>query len=383
MVFGGRSTEHQISCISAGSVLRALDPAVFEVVPVGITAEGQWVLVDTDPEKLAITGGALPSVRSSGGTALVWTADPSRALSVHEPGQVPEVLGEVDVVFPLLHGPYGEDGTIQGLLELAGVPYVGSGVLASAAAMDKAVTKVLVAAAGITQAPYVVVTDRDWMFDRSAALDAVQMLQLPVFVKPARAGSSVGISRVTDWADLEAAIVEARGHDPKVVVEAGVRGREIECGVLARLDGRGPEASVCAEISVKGDHEFYDFEAKYLDDITELAVPADLPDEVADRVRVAACVAFDAVGCEDYARIDFFVTDDGEVVLERDQHHPRVHAHIALSPNVAGVRRAVPRAGGPDGAHSPCKAARPTVSRLRSQERRPSEWCLRQHPTAR
>jgi len=333
VVFGGRSTEHQISCISAGGVLRALDPSQFEAVPVGITPEGRWVLVDGDPERLAITSGRLPSVDADAGAPVVWTADPSRALSVHEPGQIPEVLGDVDVVFPLLHGPYGEDGTIQGLLELAGVPYVGSGVLASAAAMDKAVTKVLVAAAGLTQAPYVVIGDRDWTFDRESALASVRDLQLPVFVKPARAGSSVGISRITDWADLERAVATARQHDPKVVVEQGIAGREVECGVLARTDGRGPEASVCAEITVKGDHEFYDFEAKYLDDVTELAVPADLPDEVSERVRRAACVAFDAVGCEDYARIDFFVTETGDVVLNEINTIPGF-THISLFPRM-------------------------------------------------
>jgi D-alanine-D-alanine ligase len=331
VVFGGRSTEHQISCLSAGSVLRALDPHQFEVVPVGITPEGRWVLVDADPQALAITGGRLPSVDS--GAALEWTADPTRQLSVHEPGQVPELLAHVDVVFPLLHGPYGEDGTIQGLLELAGVPYVGSGVLASAAAMDKAVTKVLAAAAGLAQAPYVVITDRDWEFDRTVSLDAVRSLELPVFVKPARAGSSVGITRVADWADLVPAIEAARAHDPKVVVEQGVVGREIECAVLARTDGRGPEASVCAEITVKGDHEFYDFEAKYLDDVTELAVPADLPAEVSDRVRAQACRAFDAVGCEDYARVDFFVTDDGQVVLNEINTIPGF-THISLFPRM-------------------------------------------------
>ena len=333
VVFGGRSTEHQISCLSAGGVLRALDPEQFEVVPVGITPEGRWVLVDSDPEHLSITSGRLPSVDADTGAPVVWTADPSRALSVHEPGQVPEVLGDVDVVFPLLHGPYGEDGTIQGLLDLAGVPYVGSGVLASAAAMDKAVTKVLVAAAGLTQAPYVVIGDRDWTFDREASLGTVRALELPVFVKPARAGSSVGISRISDWEQLENAVALARQHDPKVVVEQGITGREIECAVLARIDGRGPEASVCAEITVKGDHEFYDFEAKYLDDVTELAVPADLPVEVSDRVRHAACVAFDAVGCEDYARIDFFVTEGGDVVLNEINTIPGF-THISLFPRM-------------------------------------------------
>jgi D-alanine-D-alanine ligase len=315
VVFGGRSTEHEISCVSAGGVLRALDPTHFEVIPVGITPKGQWVLVSEGTDRLALTAGHLPSLDDTSGAPVIWTADPSRQLSVHEPGQVPEVLGEVDVVFPLLHGPYGEDGTIQGLLELAGVPYVGSGVLASAAAMDKAVTKVLAAAAGLDQAPYVVVTDRAWTADRAAMLEAVYALELPVFVKPSRAGSSVGITRVSAWDGLEQAIEEARRHDPKVVVEQGVVGREIECGVLMAVDGSGPEASLPAEITVKGEHEFYDFEAKYLDEVTELTVPADLAPELTDRVRAAACAVFDAVGCEDYARVDFFVADDGQVVF--------------------------------------------------------------------
>lgn len=333
VVFGGRSTEHQISCLSAGSVLRALDPEQFEVVPVGITPEGRWALLDLDTERLAITDGQLPSVSENSGTRLVWTADPSSGLSVSPPGKVPEVLADVDVVFPLLHGPYGEDGTIQGLLELAGVPYVGSGVLASAAAMDKAVAKVLAAAVGLEQAPYVVITDREWSFDRESALDGVRTLQMPLFVKPSRAGSSVGISRVTEWDQLETAIEQARTHDPKVVVEQGVIGREIECAVLARADGRGPEASVCAEISVKGDHDFYDFEAKYLDDVTDLAVPADLPDDISERVRAAACAAFDAVGCEDYARVDFFVTDDARVVFNEINTIPGF-THISLFPRM-------------------------------------------------
>jgi D-alanine-D-alanine ligase len=315
VVFGGRSTEHEISCISAGGVLRALDPQQFEAIPVGITPKGQWVLVSEDTDRLALSSGQLPSLDDTSGAPVIWTADPSRQLSVQAPGQVPEVLGEVDVVFPLLHGPYGEDGTIQGLLELAGVPYVGSGVLASAAAMDKAVTKVLAGAAGLEQAPYVVVTDRAWSGDRSATVSAVHALGLPVFVKPSRAGSSVGISRVTAWDALEPAIEQARQHDPKVVIEQGVVGREIECGVLMAVDGSGPEASLPAEITVKGEHEFYDFDAKYLDAVTELTVPADLSSLLTERVRASACAVFDAVGCEDYARVDFFVTDDGRVVF--------------------------------------------------------------------
>jgi D-alanine-D-alanine ligase len=316
VVFGGRSTEHGISCISAGSVLRALDRSMFDVVPVGITPQGRWVLAPDEPERLTITDGRLPDVDESG-AALVFAGDPTnRDLVVQEPGQVPSVLASVDVVFPLLHGPYGEDGTIQGLLELAGVPYVGSGVLSSAAAMDKATAKTLLAAAGLSQAPYVVITDRDWQVDEPGSLVRVaDALALPVFVKPARAGSSVGITKVKSWGELPGAIETAREHDPKVVIEQAVVAREIECAVLEREDGLGPIASVCAEIKVRGDHEFYDFEAKYLDDVTELVVPADLPPELAERVRDAACRAYDALGCEDYARVDFFVTAEGDVVL--------------------------------------------------------------------
>jgi len=297
-------------------VLHALDRAVFDVVPVGITTAGRWVLAPDDPIQLAITGDVFPAV-SDTGAALVLAGDPTnRDLVIHAPGQVPDVLASVDVVFPLLHGPFGEDGTIQGLLELAGVPYVGSGVLASAAAMDKAAAKIMFAAAGLEQSPYIVITDREWTVDQPAALvRAAALLQLPVFVKPARAGSSVGITKVKSWDALPAAVEAARSHDPKVVIEQGIVGREIECGVLERQDGLGPQASVCAEIRVRGDHEFYDFEAKYLDDVTELEVPAELHPEVAERVREAACRAYDALGCEDYARVDFFVTDDDRVLV--------------------------------------------------------------------
>ncbi len=316
VVFGGRSSEHAISCISAGSVLRAIDRIAYDVVPIGITTDGRWVLEADDPDRLAITSGRLPAVDGSG-AQVVLAGDPtSGGLMVSEPGDVPRVLGDVDVVLPLLHGPFGEDGTLQGLLELAGVPYVGSGVLASAAAMDKSVMKVLLAAAGLPVGPYVVVPDRDWP---SAGTEARirSSLRLPVFVKPARAGSSVGVSRVASWDGLAGAVEAARGHDPKVLVEEAVAGREIECGVLESADGRSLETSVCGEITVLGGHEFYDFEAKYLevDDVTRLDVPADLPDEVSERVRAMAAVAFRALDCEGFARVDFFVAPDGTVTV--------------------------------------------------------------------
>ena len=278
---------------------------------------------------------------------------------------MPEVLADVDVVFPLLHGPYGEDGTIQGLLELAGVPYVGSGVLASAAAMDKAVTKVLVAAVGVAQSPFVVITDRDWAFDRERALVSVRSLQLPVFVKPARAGSSVGISsrhRLVGPGGRRRGRTRARPQGRGRAGRRRSRDRVRRCWPGWTDAGRRP-ASV-PRSRVKGDHDFYDFEAKYLDDVTELAVPADLPDEVAERVRQAACDVFDAVGCEDYARVDFFVTDDGEVVFNEINTISGVHAHLALPAHVAGVRNRVPRSRRPPGPHRAGEAPRPTVSRL-------------------
>ena len=254
--------------------MAALDRSKYDVVAVGITPEGRWVLVPDDPARLAMSGRELPSVKD--GQAVALPGDPTAGgLVPLEDG--PGVLGAVDVVFPVLHGPWGEDGTVQGLLEMAGVPYVGSGVLASAAAMDKAVAKVLLRAAGLPVADAVVVRSGEAV-DRLA----VAALGLPVFVKPARGGSSIGISRVTDLADLDAALAVAHAADPKVLVEAGLSGREIECGVLAGPSG--PEASVPAEVRVAAGHDFYDFEAKYLEDATELDVPALLPSTVTARL---------------------------------------------------------------------------------------------------
>ena len=314
VVFGGRSSEHAISCISAGSVLRALDRDRYDVVPIGVTPEGRWVLEADDPDRLALRDGEFPAVDAAA-TSIVLAGDPTVAdLHVLEPGDVPRTLGEVDVVFPVLHGPFGEDGTIQGLLELAGVPYVGSGVYASAAAMDKAHMKAAFRAADLPVGPYEVLTDRQWRQDPDACLSRVERLGLPVFVKPARAGSSLGITKVSSSEGLAPAIAAAREHDPKVVIEAALEGmREVECGVLVDEDGV-PQASVCAEIRVFGDHEFYDFEAKYLDS-AHLDVPADLPPDVGERVRALAVAAFEALDCEGLARADFFVGADGSVVI--------------------------------------------------------------------
>jgi D-alanine-D-alanine ligase len=315
VVYGGRSSEHAISCVSAGSILRNLDPERFEVVAVGITPGGSWVLTDGRSETLAITDGRLPQVSGESGTELALPADPVRGGQLRSLGPGGEILAAVDVVFPVLHGPYGEDGTIQGLLELAGVPYVGAGVLASAAGMDKEFTKKLLVAEGLPIGDHVVLRPRR----DTVELEDRERLGLPVFVKPARGGSSIGVSRVTAWDQLPAAIALARRHDPKVIVEAAVAGRELECGVLEFPDGR-VEASTVGEIRVAGvrgrEDAFYDFETKYLDDAAELDVPAKIDDDVADTVRQLAIRAFNAVDCQGLARVDFFLTDSGPVVNE-------------------------------------------------------------------
>jgi D-alanine-D-alanine ligase len=316
VVFGGRSNEHAISCVSAGSILRNLDPERFDVVAVGITPDGSWVLTDGDPDALAITNRQLPGVSSESGTELALAADPQRAgqLVSLSPGGA-EVLASVDVVFPVLHGPYGEDGTIQGLLELAGVPYVGAGVLASAAGMDKEFTKKLLVAEGLPVGAYEVLRPSQPTLD----VGPRERLGLPVFVKPARGGSSIGVSRVTGWDELPAAIAHARQHDPKVIVEAAVVGRELECGVLEFADGT-VQASTVGEIRVAGvrgrEDSFYDFATKYLDDAAELDVPAKVDDDVSDAVRELAIRAFKAIDCQGLARVDFFLTDDGPMINE-------------------------------------------------------------------
>jgi D-alanine-D-alanine ligase len=311
VVFGGRSAEHAISAVSAGSILSALDPDEFDVVPIGITREGRWVLTTGDPGALALRGKQLPEITDGSGTAVVLPADPtSRGLVVVDPAVGAQALGEVDVVFPALHGKFGEDGTIQGLLEMAGIPYVGSNVFASAAAMDKEFTKKLAAAAGIPVGPYAVLRAGEHISDAD-----LERLGLPLFVKPSRAGSSFGITKVKSLDDLDAAIEFAREHDSKVLVEAAIAGREIECGVLEGEAGGVPEASLLAEVRVVRGHEFYDFEAKYLEDACEFDIPAALPERIARQVQEYACRTFLALDCAGLARVDFFVTPDLEVYL--------------------------------------------------------------------
>ena len=319
VVFGGRSAEHAISCVSAGSVIGALDPDRYEVVPVGIAVDGRWVLADSD-QRMAISDGSLPEV--SGGTAVSLVGDPEgRGFAVLEPGAaVGRALTEVDVVFPVLHGTFGEDGTIQGLLEMAGLPYVGSGVFASAASMDKEFTKKLLAAAGLPQGDHVVLRDAEGAVCADPAMLSEaerSRLGLPVFVKPARAGSRIGITKVTDWGQFPAAVAAAAAVDPKVIVEASVSGREIECGVLAARGSGLPESSLPAEIRLRPGTDWYDFAAKYLDDAVDFDVPADLTPEQTAAVQDAARRAYLALDCRGLARVDFFLgtAPDGSDLL--------------------------------------------------------------------
>ncbi|MDH2416954.1 D-alanine--D-alanine ligase [Nocardioides sp. CER19] len=302
LVFGGRSGEHAISAATAAGVMKAIDRDKYDVLPVGITREGRWVLASGDPARWELTAGHLPEVTDDAGRELASLGE----------------VGDVDVVFPLLHGPYGEDGTIQGLLELAGVHYVGAGVLASAVGMDKQYMKLVFAGHGLPVGPYVVIKPRDWEQNQSAMIERVQAeLKFPVFVKPARAGSSLGVTRVDDLTGLADAIEEARFHDPKVLVEEGIDGREIECAVLGGRGGAAPRASVPGEIVVDHDAaQFYDFEEKYsADSHARTQAPADLPADVSERVREIAVQAFEAIGAEGISRVDVFVMPDGEVVI--------------------------------------------------------------------
>ncbi|WP_435058670.1 D-alanine--D-alanine ligase family protein [Streptomyces sp. bgisy060] len=320
VVFGGRSSEHAISVVTAGAVLSAIDRDKYDVLPIGITTDGRWALTADAPERMAIADRALPNVAElaeSEEGGVVLSVDPAnREVVLTEPGSVPRALGEVDVVFPMLHGPYGEDGTLQGLLELSGVPYVGAGVLASAVGQDKEYMKRVFVSFGLPVGPYEVIRPREWEQNPAAARKKIVEFAAehgwPLFVKPARGGSSMGITKVDDLSGLDEAIEEARRHDPKILVESLLRGREIECGVLEFEDG--PRASVPAEIPPVTDHDFYDFEAKYIDSASGI-VPAPIGDEATAEVRRLAVAAYEAVSCEGLVRADFFLTEEGDFVI--------------------------------------------------------------------
>ncbi|MGD8195660.1 D-alanine--D-alanine ligase family protein [Herbiconiux sp. P18] len=316
VLFGGRSSEHSISCATAGGVLEAIDRSRFDVIPVGITREGAFVLEADEPAKFALDPSNLPQVADNG-TRILWPASTaSRELSVRRTDGSVDSLGEVDVVFPILHGPYGEDGTVQGLLELVGLPYVGSGVLASSLGMDKHFTKTVLQGAGIAVAPWQTVTAHQWATSPETVETSAEALGLPLFVKPARAGSSVGVSKVTSPDALGAAIETALREDSRVLIESAVVGREVECGVLGGRSGGAPRVSVAGEIVMTG-RDFYDFDAKYLDAPgVELVCPAALTAAELAEMQELAARAFTAIDGAGLARVDFFLTPDGFVVNE-------------------------------------------------------------------
>ncbi len=316
LVFGGDSSEHEISCLTAGGVLRALDRSRFDVSCVGIAKGGRWVLVDEDVVAgYRIVDGVLPVVDDALAEAVMFRTPEGAQLARVSGDQLTDRV-TVDVAFALLHGPFGEDGTIQGLFEMMGVRYVGAGVLSSAVCQDKVAMKQQFEAHGLVTGPYVVVRDAEWRADPDACLARIAALGGPWFVKPSRGGSSMGITRVTDLAGLPAAMEEARRYDPQVIVEHGLTDvHEVECAVIGSVDG-GPVASVPGEIVVQTETKFYDFQTKYLpDQPLSLDIPARLPADVIERVRAIAVEAFVALGVEGLARVDTFVRPDGSVVL--------------------------------------------------------------------
>ena len=302
VICGGRSSEHEVSCISAGGVISAIDRSKFEPILIGITKGGHWVLLPED-SSLTINDGDLPEVVDSAQRVVVDVAGFS-------------VAGKdlkIDLVFPLLHGPYGEDGTIQGLLEMANLPYVGSGVLASAVAMDKSFAKPIFSAQEMATVAGIVLKANQWLADPGSVLEQVKKLGYPVFVKPARGGSSRGTSKVHSETELATAIETALQFDPKVMIEEAIVGSEIECAVL-EIAGE-PQASVVGRISIDPKFEFYDFEAKYLDGATSIELPAAIPPGIAEEIRTTAIKAFQALGCSGLARVDFFLTDTGKIII--------------------------------------------------------------------
>ena len=302
IICGGRSSEHEISCISAGGVHSAIDRSKYEPILIGINKNGKWFLL---PENysLEINNGVLPTIPDSG---------VSVALNVDGFSAAGKNL-DIDIVFPLLHGPFGEDGTIQGLLEIADIPYVGSGVLASAVAMDKSFAKPIFASLGIKTAAGFVVRQREWKEGSAAIQRAADQLGYPVFVKPARGGSSRGTTKVKSAAEFSAALAEAYKFDTKALVEQEIRGAEIECAVL-EIDGVA-KASLVGQIKIDSKYEFYDFDAKYLDGATTIELPAKIDQKISDEIRAKAVDAFISLGCSGLARVDFFLTPNNEVII--------------------------------------------------------------------
>lgn len=316
LLFGGPSSEHEISCATAAGVMGAIDRDKYNLIPVGITKAGDWIVGEDDAAKWALRKGNLVSVEPNG-SKIEFAQDGSRELFATDSNGTRSSLGVIDVVFPVLHGPYGEDGTLQRELETVGVAYVGNGILASERGMDKELSKDAFLAAGVPATAHVVINLDDWMNDPESALEKVRKLgSLPLFVKPARAGSSKGVSKVKDMAHFAAAIETAFKEDNKLVVECGIDGREVEVAVLQGRDGAAPRVSVAGEIIVTG-RDFYDFDAKYQDeDSVQLVIPAALSDKELQEMQALAAKAFNALGCEGLARADFFLTKNGFLINE-------------------------------------------------------------------
>lgn len=297
VVFGGRSGEHEVSVTSARSIMRETDHDRFEVIPIGITRRGAWLAPDETRRRLVhVDAGETRSLGEEGGDPLLHAAE------------VLATLRTIDVVFPIVHGTFGEDGTLQGLLEMADLPYVGPGVAASAVGMDKDLMRSVFTAAGIPQARYLVLTDDEVRSPSPETVAAIDALGYPCFVKPANGGSSVGVSKVRSREDVAGALTEAARHDRKALVEEALAGQEVECAVLGHRD---PQPSPLGEI--RPTTEFYDYRAKYLDDSAELIVPARVDGATAARVQELALRAFRALDCSGLSRVDFFVQPGGDV----------------------------------------------------------------------
>lgn len=312
LLFGGRSGEHEVSCVSARHVAAALDPDRYEVIPIGIAKDGQWLL--PEPSRKVLEGGSLElpekSFAAQGEPVTVHADRDHSALVPVDRAARLQPVSDIDVVFPVLHGPHGEDGTVQGLMELADFPYIGAGVLGSALGMDKEKMKILFRADGLPTADFVVIREHEWEAEREGSIEKASKLGFPCFTKPANLGSSVGINKCTDRDSLASGIEEALKHDRKTLIEAAVTGREIECGVLGN---EYPEASVCGEVIASRD--FYDYVAKYIDELSETIIPADIPDEVSEQIRDYSIRAFKAIDAEGMARIDFFYDEGGRGVV--------------------------------------------------------------------
>ncbi|MGN8552771.1 UNVERIFIED_CONTAM: D-alanine--D-alanine ligase [Microbacterium sp. SLM126] len=315
VLFGGRSSEHSISSATAGGVLRAIDRDRYRVIPVGITRDGVFVLEDDDPDKFALDAERLPEVLDNG-TRVLWPEVGDRELRVRRADGTVDELGTLDVVLPILHGVHGEDGTIQGFFDTLEIPYAGGGVLDSALCMDKHFMKIVLESAGVPVAPWVTVTRRRWESDPAGVRADAAALGEPTFVKPARAGSSVGVSKVHDASEFAAALEVAFAEDDKVLIESAIVGREVEVAILEGRDGGPSRASLPGEI-VLTTREFYDFEGKYLGgDGADVVCPADLTDAEIAQIQELGVRAFDAVDGRGLARVDFFLTTAGLYVNE-------------------------------------------------------------------